>query len=364
MDTKEDNYFNLIEDLKCKGIGIFESLRDPHHVIDAIELLRNLQGEEKNKAKVEKIPDLSKDELMDQYMNSLYTLRDSSKAQYRVEAEKFLSYLLKNEIKIPDINIEIINKYISLRSIPDKKKKNAKKISANSQAKIVNILRRFLNFLMDKGFIRIDIKKIKAPKRVKSPRGIVTRDDLYKLINCLNKRTEKFRNENLTYKVIVYLLIDTGMRRSELVNLNWENIDFTNNNINLKDTKGGESNEIKFGNNLRELLLTYRKALRISKGAVVRGVQGRKRINKNSLQNIKDKLFKEAKIDRPGLCLHSFRHGCATMVCNAAGIKAAQEKLGHSRIDTTEVYIHPTDEEMNKAIIDIPLQMSSFDEKS
>jgi len=110
-------------------------------------------------------------------------------------------------------------------------------------------------------------------------------------------------------------------------------------------------------------LLEYQKVLKIYKGAVVRGVQGRKRINRNSLQNIKNILFEEAKIDRPGMCLHSFRHGCGTMVYNNAGPRAAQEKLRHSSIATTETYIHQTDEDIEKSIIDIPLQMPASEEK-
>ena len=148
------------------------------------------------------------------------------------------------------------------------------------------------------------------------------------------------------------------MRKSELINLDWEHIDFTNNIIKLFNTKGGKSYEIKFGNNLKKLLLEYQKVLKVNKDAVVRGVQGSKRINRNSLQNIKNKLFKEAKINRPGMCLHSFRHGCGTMVYNQAGPRATQEKLRHNSIATTETYIHQTDEDIEKSIIDIPLQMS------
>ncbi|GAI86948.1 unnamed protein product, partial [marine sediment metagenome] len=94
----------------------------------------------------EKIPDLSKKELIDQYINSLYTLSESTKEQYKVEIDKFLEYLLANEIKIVDVSTEIFNEYMSIRSKPKRKKKKAIKLKANSQKKIVIILRCFLEF--------------------------------------------------------------------------------------------------------------------------------------------------------------------------------------------------------------------------
>ena len=174
---------------------------------------------------------------------------------------------------------------------------------------------------------------------------------------------ERFKHENLTYKVIVCLLYCTGIRRSELIKLNCDNINYNQNKIKILDAKGGKNRKIKIGGNLEELLLEYRKALDIYKGALIRGVQGRKRISKNSLQNIVKGLFKKAKIDRPGLTIHSFKHSYITNVSHKVGIKTAQKNVGHSRIDTTENYVHLTDKDMEEAIIDIPLQKPDSGQK-
>ena len=182
--------------------------------------------------------------------------------------------------------------------------------------------------------------------------------------HCIESNIEKFKNENLTYKVIVCLLYCTGIRKSELIKIDWENIYFDQNKIKVLDAKGGKDRKIKIGDDLKGLLLKYRKVLGIYKGAVIRGVQGRKKITKTQLQNIVKGLFKEAKIDRPGLTIHSFRHSYITEVYKKAGVKAAQESAGHSRMETTDCYIHQTEEDMDKAIIGIPQRSSSSDEKN
>ena len=225
---RNNEYLSLYNGPRDKVAEILKSLKNPHHILDALECLRDLQRKEEEKEVAEKITDLSMEVLMGQYVDSLHLLRESSIKQYRDEAEKFNDYLTANSIRIVDIDIDIYNKYISARSVS----KDNKKLSLNSKAKIINILRMFLDFLVSRKYVSIDTREIKS-KRNKKPREYVCQSDLEKLLRCIDSRPERFKHENLIYKVIVYLLIDTGMRRGELISLNWEHIDFDNSLLRL-----------------------------------------------------------------------------------------------------------------------------------
>ena len=349
---------NPIIVIKEQGIDFLKKLKDPQLILKAQIYLKELAKEDGVKP-LGKVPSLTKEKILNLFINSLVTFRDSTIIQYKKEIIKLLDYLEVNKINIVNMKIEHLEGYIALQ-------KKLRKIDTGSQAKLTYIIRIFIHFLKERGFSEMEAEKLKAPGRIRNDakREIVTEADFIKLLKYLEGRVERFKHENLTYKVIVCLLYCTGIRRSELIKLNWDNIYFDQNIIKVLDAKGGKNRKIKIGDNLKEQLLEYRKVSGIYQGAVIRGAQEGKRITKTSLQNIVRGLFKKAKIDRPYLCIHSFRHSYITEVCRKAGIKTAQKNVGHSRIDTTEVYIHPTDEEEKRAVIDIPLQISSSDEKN
>ena len=344
--------------LKEQGIDSLKKLKDPQLILKAQIYLKELAKEDGIKP-IAKVSTLTREKILTLFANSLLNFRKSTTVQYKKEIKKLLDYLEANKINIASMKIEHLESYITLQ-------KRLRKIEPGSQAKLIYVIRVFLNFLKERGYNDIDPEKLKAPKRNHgdAKREYVTEENFIQLMDCLESREEKFKNENITYKVIVCLLYCIGVRKSELINLNWENIYFGQNKIKVLNGKGGKDRRIKISEDLKELLFKYRKVLGIYKGAVIRGVQGRKRITKTQLQNIIKGLFKEAKIDRPGLTIHSFRHSYITAVYKKAGVKAAQESAGHSRMETTDGYIHQTEEDMDRAVINIPQQKPFSDENN
>ena len=387
--------YNPIIALKEQGIDSLKKLKDPQLILKAQLFLKELAKEDGTKP-LKKVPSLTKEKILTLFVNSLLNFRKSTIIQYKKEIIKLLDYLEANKINIANIKIEHIEGYIALQI-------KLRKIKPGSQAKLTYIVRVFLNFLKERGYNDIDPEKLEAPRRNSggAKREYVTEENFIQLMDCLGNRVEKFKNENLTYKVIVCLLYCTGIRRSELIKLKWDNIYFDQNKIKILDGKGGKDRKIKISDDLKELLHRYRKVLGKYKCVIIRGLQGRKKITRTQLQNIIKGLFKEAKISRPGLTIHSFRHSYVTNVCRKAGlnfygltpigftasgiacplsvgrlhlqayacsisggVKIAQESAGHSRIDVTESYLHTTEEDMDKAIIEIPQQKPSSDENN
>jgi len=213
---------------------------------------------------------------------------------------KFTSYIKQNRINLKSLAMSDIDKYLSLVK--------SRNISNNTYAKLINCIRSFLKFLNGREYIGKDFASlIKIPSKVGSIKEELSDLDIKNIKNYLSVRKEKYKNENLRDKIIFNLGIDCGLRRQEFVNLNWEDINFKENSINIKNSKGRKNRVVYFNRDLRELLYLYRKLSGKYISALIRGAHG-KRITKCSLQNIISRIFKESKTYRKNLTLHSLRH--------------------------------------------------------
>jgi len=167
----------------------------------------------------------------------------------------------------------------------------------------------------------------------------------------LSRRKEKYRNENLRDRIIISLGIDCGLRRQEFINLNWEDINFDENSINIKNSKGRKNRIVYFNKELKELLCLYRKLSGKYISGLIRGAHG-KRITKCSLQNIISRIFKESKTYRKNLTLHSLRHTYAERLRRkGVDLPTISKLLGHSRLDTTDIYLHVNKDDFKMAVL-------------
>lgn len=73
------------------------------------------------------------------------------------------------------------------------------------------------------------------------------------------------------------------------------------------------------------------------------------RSHRHVLVRFKEAVAK-AGVDSTGVCLHSLRHSVATLLYRTAGLKAAQDMLGHTNIATTSKYLHVDDDLQRKAL--------------
>lgn len=201
---------------------------------------------------------------------------------------------------------------------------------------------------------------------------------------CVNIELEKklidiFKDDEMCYPFAV--LIDTGLRTSELCGLKWENIDFKNRKIYVRqsyqriddyDYINGEI--VKVGSSLEETKLKSRTSKRevpMSKGVynILMDIfnETLKRcgkvddnsfvfINKKGnpvvgdcLRNRLDDIL--TKHNLKGVSLHRFRHTFATRLYEAkVKLKNIQALLGHSTVQMTERYLHIDEEEQTNSI--------------
>jgi len=269
---------------------------------------------------------------------------DSTIKDYLNISVKFSSYLRKNRISLEFLAMSDIDKYLSLI--------RSKNISSNTYAKLVNCIKSFLRFLSSREYIVKDFSSfIKIPSKVAAIKEYLSDMDIENIKKYLSVRKEKYKNENLRDMIIFSLGIDCGLRRQEFINLNLEDINFKENYIIIKNSKGRKNRVVYFNSNLRELLSLYRKLSGKYINALIRGSHG-KRITKCSLQNIISKILKESKTYRKNLTLHSLRHTYAERLRRKGiDLPTISKLLGHSRLDTTDIYLHVNKDDFKMAVL-------------
>ena len=149
---------------------------------------------------------------------------------------------------------------------------------------------------------------------------------------------------NLKHRLILMFLYYTGMRLNELVNLKWEGIDFQRDVIHLKVTKGSRE-RVLF---LHEKLKNFIVMLNLQKEGLIFLSNLGKKYDKRTVQVIVKNASKKAGIKKK-VTPHTLRHSFATHLLDAgADIRHIQKLLGHKNLQTTQIYTHVSNKDINK----------------
>jgi integrase/recombinase XerD len=151
----------------------------------------------------------------------------------------------------------------------------------------------------------------------------------------------------LRNRAVLEALYSTGMRRAELCALNQGDVDFDRGFVWIEQGKGGKDRIVPIGERalqwLEKYLLEARPLLcsAVSERAVFVNIKG-VRVNPIRLGSQVRYIFRSAGITRRGSC-HLLRHTMATQLLEAGcDIRYIQTMLGHSSIESTQVYTHVT----------------------
>jgi site-specific recombinase XerD len=154
---------------------------------------------------------------------------------------------------------------------------------------------------------------------------------------------KRARNKLFTAKrdrAILYLFYNTGIRLSELVNLNLDNIDLQRGVFKVLG-KGGYEREAVFENDTIKILQDYLKARRNWKGNNSKAVflsRSGKRVTQMNIQRNIERYGKQAGITKK-VTPHMLRHSIAThLLNNDVDIRRVQHFLGHKSIASTQIY--------------------------
>ncbi len=220
---------------------------------------------------------------------------------------------------------------------------SAKGVKKKTQARKISTLKSFFKFLMREGYIKTNpALSISYPKLEKNLPKFLTEEEMKKFLDALPQSSIlEIRN-----KAMFELLYSSGMRVSELIGLNTEDIDAISWVIKVRG-KGKKERLLPLGAVAQGILEKYLdqrsspvKALFLNRfGKRLSAVGIRKAINKSAL----------ALATREKISPHVFRHSFATHLLNrGADLRSVQELLGHSNITTTQIYTHLTVDSLKK----------------
>lgn len=276
---------------------------------------------------------------------------------YERDLDVFENFLTEDVgIQFEDISKRTIELYKAYLTSKDRKTarnaQNNVRLSAGSINRSLSSLRRYIKYLIDMDYATPvapeAIKLVKMPK--KHPR-VAEFESLVQLIESPTK-FEKIKEVTLRNRAMLEVLFSTGMRISELISLNRDQIDKSG-RIFIRG-KGKKERFVYLTPRAHEHINIYLSVRNDETAALFIPYRGRNsgtgkaRISTNYLQ-MKIKQYKERLGINVPTSAHSFRHGFATYLAEQGANPAAiQILLGHESLHTTTRYVHASDKYAEK----------------
>ena len=311
------------------------------------------------------IPDILMEFL--EYHSTVRGHSDRTVAAYYMDLKILLRYLKRrrrlvardtpfHEIDITDIDLDFLKsiKIEELYGYQSFSPEPGQSLSAASRCRRTSSVKSFFNYLVNKRHLleRNITQELDMPKRQASLPRYLEESDCEKLLNvCDGPYGER------DYCILM-LFLSCGLRVSELVSLNVT--DVYEDHLHVLG-KGNKERVVFFGEGCREAIDDYlmlrnvekvnekdKNALFISQKNCRFGVRG--------VQQMLEKKLKQAGLDATRYSPHKLRHTAATlMLKNGVDTRALQEVLGHSNLNTTQIYTHLDNAALHEAAMANPI---------
>lgn len=254
---------------------------------------------------------------------------------YKRDLNLLCLYLKKNTL---DINNSDILRYLDYLK--------SEEISSKSAARKLSTFHSFYKFMLIEKKISINpVDKIDLPKIDKNLPSILSIEEINNLLDLKIKDNFSARN-----KAMLELMYGTGLRVSELVNLNINDIDLFNATVRTIG-KGNKERIIPIGDFAIEALNIYIEEYRDS--MLKNRICDKLFLNNHGSSMTRQGFFKilkqiaKEKGIQKDFSPHTLRHSFAThLLNNGADLRSIQEMLGHYNLATTQIYTHVANEKL------------------
>ena len=255
------------------------------------------------------------------------------------------------DIEPKNITLQKINNYrLFLNRLTNDK---GKTLGIKTQNFHLIALRAFLKYLTKNDVRTLAPEKIELAKIPERTIEVISRDELDRIFAAVDKAKSQGRRDS----AILETLYATGLRVSELISLNREQVDLKRREFMVRG-KGKKPRIVFLSKRASNSIETYIKLrddnydpLFINSGKGIKEdiADGeRRRLSRVSIENIVRKYALKAGIIKK-VTPHTLRHSYATeLLINGADIRSVQEMLGHSSITTTQIYTHLTDKKLRE----------------
>ena len=255
------------------------------------------------------------------------------------------------DIDVSKIDAELLRKYrLWLNRYKDDRGQNLAKIT---QAYHLIALRGFLAYLSKRDIRSLAPDKVELPKVSRKQVTFLNYDEIEQLLSQIDSPTE----QSLRDKAIVELLFSSGLRVSELINLNRDHINLNKREFTVRG-KGNKDRPVFISQTTTKAVSDYIKTrkdnlvplfISYSRNSKTPNLAGDfRRLTARSVERMVTKYARLAGITKH-VTPHTMRHSFATdLLINGADIRSVQAMLGHSNIGTTQIYTHVTDKHLKE----------------
>jgi len=283
------------------------------------------------------------DQALKLYLNHLSVERNLAKnslESYARDLRSYVDYLDKqNQTKL-----------IQENDIQDFLNSKRSDQSEASITRLIASIRGFHKFMIQEEisennpaqYLSVGSKALRLPKTISS-------DEMNKIIDSIGGQDQNVTRDKLIFE----FLYGTGARISELVNTDLDDIDIETNIIKIRFGKGSKQRIVPLGKSLKMAIDSYLTRTRNSlvntkkpNNALILNSKGG-RLTRQSIWEVVNRVSVQNKIE--DLTPHSLRHAFAThLLEGGADVRVVQELLGHSSVNTTQIYTHITVERLRE----------------
>ena len=271
-------------------------------------------------------------EVKDEFLSYLIVERGGSKAtidNYSIDLDQFISFEENKDISL--LKREDISDFINYLS--------SKGLKTSSIIRRSTVIRLFYVYLNKEKLIDVPLTGLYLPKNEKHLPSVLSTDEVDALLDCFDLTKEV----EIRDKAMLETMYASGLRVSELLSLELGNINFVQGYIKTKG-KGSKERIIPIGEFALEYLSLYiDKVRRCNVGYKTKYVflnkEGKPISRQYFWRKVKEYALR-ANIYTE-ISPHTLRHSFAThLLENGANLREVQEMLGHSKIETTQIYTH------------------------
>ncbi|MEI8143318.1 MAG: site-specific tyrosine recombinase/integron integrase [Candidatus Berkelbacteria bacterium] len=279
-------------------------------------------------------------EAYNRYIDRFFIFVDEKKHKAEDKAAQ------KHAVIMPsDLTQEVIREYrLHVNRLKDQKGEMLKKSTQNYHMLAV---RAYLRYLAYRGIVTVSPEKVTVAKADEREISFLEGDEINQILAMPAADEAGLRD-----KALLDLLFSTGLRVSELVSLNVEDLNFERDEIAVLG-KGKKFRVVFLSESAKKALADFL----ATRGYEPEGFSKlaevplfissqHSRLSVRSVERLVHKYAKKAGITKK-VTPHTLRHSFATdLLINGADIRSVQSMLGHSSITTTQVYTHVTDQHL------------------
>ncbi len=229
-------------------------------------------------------------------------------------------------------------------------------LSSNTIARHIYSLRSFWRYLLDFEIVDHDpLRQVSPPKRPERLPTYLSETELRQLLQAAAEhRVEYCAIRNYA---IIATFAYTGIRRGELLGLRLDHVDLSEGTLRIEDGKGGKTRILPLLDEAGDALAEWLAVRRDNGHDRVFTTTHGNRLYASRLQIIWKSILERSGITKRGVTMHTLRHTFATLLLRSGkcDLASLQKLLGHSRLDTTAIYLHVGPQQLREAVEGHPL---------